>query len=926
MERMLNFNGKWRDYQKRILDNLNYHLADNKIHVVAAPGAGKTTLGIEIIARLNKPTIILAPTITIRNQWKQRIIDAFLEDKTKDIISLNIREPKFITIITYQSLLAAFCGNDKPVELQDEDLTEINWQEDAANDYKNQDEEFLEEEENAENKFKRLNKAKADEVISIIKRARIDILCFDEAHHLRKEWWKALNYLMDNLQPKQTLSLTATPPYDADVSEWERYSELCGEIDEIISIPELVQNGDLCPHQDFIHFSLLRKTESEEINKNILRIRNFIKSTLENKNLIKLMYSFLEQEDVEAMLEEPKIYVAVASFLKASGKGVPENFMQAFDVTEKDIPKFTEEYQKQFLSFILLKDNQKLEKHKELLDEIYNSAKVAGVIYNKSVYLNDSPKIKRQIANSLGKLDSIKEIVDLEANSLKNKLRMVILADYIKYDVTDCSVLGVIPIWQTLKERKDISLCVLTGSIILLPAELKNELNIRANEMGLTEYIVSNPFERDTDYLRVTAKGAKRSIIVELITQMFNDGLITVMVGTQALLGEGWDAPCINSLILSSTVSSYMLSNQMRGRAIRIDKKCPDKISNIWHLASVKILTVMEELKQQLPSKSEQEQEPEIQIFDYLQLYQRFKGYEAPSYKQPYYIENGIERILPDDFIRKINYNMGLLTERNFIALNAGMKERAVNRKATRDLWKAGLTRDYNAPQKELRTGVSTTAKMKNFYYRSGYYYILFTWLTLFSAIAMFFVQAGTFYLALIPFIAFIVVMIKPTYKHLRCSSPEKIMRQIGIVILETLYSMGEIKTNLKRINVQCKQNIIDGSIFFSVTNISPEENNLIIKSIMEFLDPIQNPRYIFIRRDKIKKHQTTDYHALPSIIGQKKEYTDVFKGLWNRYIGDCDIVYTRSVEGRKLLLKARKEAFSELVQNSKTKKLSRFE
>ena len=101
MENILKFKGSWRDYQQKILDNLAYHLSDNKIHVVAAPGAGKTTLGIEVIARINKPTIILTPTITIRNQWKQRIVDAFIDGDGTDIISTDIRNPKFITIITY---------------------------------------------------------------------------------------------------------------------------------------------------------------------------------------------------------------------------------------------------------------------------------------------------------------------------------------------------------------------------------------------------------------------------------------------------------------------------------------------------------------------------------------------------------------------------------------------------------------------------------------------------------------------------------------------------------------------------------------------------------------------------------------------------------------------------------------------------------
>ena len=114
--------------------------------------------------------------------------------------------------------------------------------------------------------------------------------------------------------------------------------------------------------------------------------------------------------------------------------------------------------------------------------------------------------------------------------------------------------------------------------------------------------------------------------------------------------------------------------------------------------------------------------------------------------------------------------------------------------------------------------------------------------------------------------------------------------------------------------------------MFFSVTNVSPEENNLIIKCVREIVDPIENPRYIFVRKSTLGIFNTTDYHAVPGIIGQKKSYTDIFAGLWNKYIGGCTVIYTRTQEGRQLLLKARKAAFSALVRPSKSKKLSRYE
>ena len=63
---ILQFKGTWRDYQERVLSNSEKYLADGKLHIVAAPGAGKTTLGIELFRGLGGPWLVLWPRITIR--------------------------------------------------------------------------------------------------------------------------------------------------------------------------------------------------------------------------------------------------------------------------------------------------------------------------------------------------------------------------------------------------------------------------------------------------------------------------------------------------------------------------------------------------------------------------------------------------------------------------------------------------------------------------------------------------------------------------------------------------------------------------------------------------------------------------------------------------------------------------------------------
>ncbi len=53
LKQILQFKGTWRSYQQRVLDNYERHSQDRKIHIVAAPGSGKTTLGIELIKRID---------------------------------------------------------------------------------------------------------------------------------------------------------------------------------------------------------------------------------------------------------------------------------------------------------------------------------------------------------------------------------------------------------------------------------------------------------------------------------------------------------------------------------------------------------------------------------------------------------------------------------------------------------------------------------------------------------------------------------------------------------------------------------------------------------------------------------------------------------------------------------------------------------
>ena len=111
----MQFTGSWRDYQQRVLDEFDHHLDDDRINVVAAPGSGKTVLGLELLRRLGRPAIILSPSLTIRNQWADRLVPLFMPTRPPEgFFTTSLEHPGTLTGATYQSLHAIWAEEGQP--------------------------------------------------------------------------------------------------------------------------------------------------------------------------------------------------------------------------------------------------------------------------------------------------------------------------------------------------------------------------------------------------------------------------------------------------------------------------------------------------------------------------------------------------------------------------------------------------------------------------------------------------------------------------------------------------------------------------------------------------------------------------------------------------------------------------------------------
>ena len=879
------FKGTFRSYQQRVLDQADTYLKDKKIHIVAAPGSGKTILGLELICRLKSPCIILSPTTTIRTQWQERFKESFLskDEKIEDYFSMDLRNVQFLNSITYQALYSAISKIATSTTDEEVDYSQI-------------------------------------DLFKLIKEKGIQTICLDEAHHLQNEWQKALEVFIKELGKDITvISLTATPPYDAGLNEWNRYISVCGEIDDEIFVPELVYEKTLCPHQDYILFNYPSEEEANSFQTHHIHTYQAL-NQIYNMPFFKDLPDIIKEKyktDDAYIYENFKYVVALMILCNYAGYQPSKHIFKQL-TNANYFPALNKTYAERAIQFLL--DGTLVSE--EIKIQITQILQEHGLIERKKLHLDLSDKLKRNLISSVGKLKSISTIVNSEAEHLKQDLRMLILTDYIKKEMVNkigkdekFSSISVVSIFEEIRKSSNISMGCLSGGLVILPLFVVDRLK-DYNPKDI-KYSVQ-PFE-NIEYGRVEFKGRNQDK-VQMVSKMFEDGLIQVLIGTQALLGEGWDSPCINSLIMASYVGSFMLSNQMRGRAIRSYYKNPNKTANIWHLVTVEPNYIFEDsLMKRLHAKLEEDKE-KIHSADFETLVRRFDCFVGPNYKTGG-IESGIERIT----ILNPPY-----TKASYEAINRQMLERSRKREDMTANWTDSLA--------EGTKTILTNTVPKEFKVPS-FTYFNFISLILCSAVETSFIVLFTNLLRIsmnmewkiiscfLVFLAMGIVgffMGKITRFILKHSSPKKSFIGLSKAILSTLKELELIQNGAQ---VQVDSDELDIGIEFHLRNGSIHEQNIFNKAMAELLSPIDNPRYIIVKQSLFSKMMYRYSFACPSIIA-KNDGVSILNHQLKSVLGNMQAVYVYSSEGRRIALKCRKKSF--ITKNEqliiKRQKLSKFE
>lgn len=876
IRRSLRFAGTWRSYQARVLDSVDSYMEDGRIHIVAAPGSGKTTLGIELIARADAPCLILAPSITIREQWLARIREGF--GAPEELLSNDIREPAAITAITYQALHSCL-KRIKSVEEAEDGSSE-------------------------ERDYSRFD------LYAALEDAGVKTFCLDEAHHLRSEWQKALEEVVRQCKDCTIISLTATPPYDSTPQQWERYISLCGPIDEEISVPELVKEGSLCPHQDYVYFNMPAPEEEAQLKKFRWESEKAYKKLMadgEFADAVQTHRGFADPESCLKLFGENRTYLlSLLAFLKEKKKKIPAALYDLIGETE--VPPMDMRLLGVLLQGFLFEDAESYGCDPADQKALADSLRARGLIHKNKVELSANSEVDKLLINSRGKLQSIQEIVKAEFASMGEKLRLLVLTDFIRGEYLEAigdetqpvEEMGVVPIFESIRREcrmpaEMLRLAALSGSVVILPESAKDAFLQMAEKNGqkasLRECGAAGYYQA-----AVSGNGPR---LTSYLTDLFYQGYIRVLVGTKSLLGEGWDSPCINSLVLASFVGSFMLSNQMRGRAIRTMKGNPDKVSNIWHLICMEPAWVQtqegEKCNHSLESCSA----------DFATLRRRFDSFLGVNYETDQ-IESGLDRLT----CIKPPYG-----NKELDSINEKMVQLADDRAGLKEKWERSLA---GMMDMETVEGVGLAAEklrvesQRNKYRkqsgrsRAGMAVAAVAAVALAAAGQVLFSVAA----ACVAAAGFFKTSISKK-KEAVFAKPDLLLEAMSNGLLAALQELGLIVSKNVSVEVERSETREDPSeseevreqCFACLKNGTEREKSVFADALAEFMGEVADQRYLLEVLEAEKNDRS--FYPVPSVFGRRKEEAAIFAEHMASCFGDCNLIFTRSEEGKRALLRA---------------------
>lgn len=564
-----------RRHQREALDAVDRARASGtrRAWVVLPPGAGKTLVGLETARRLGRPTVVLSPNTAIQTQWADGW-DELLPDPDHPARAGTARDlDAFLTSLTYQSL-ATFVPDDE-----------------------------VDEEGHEQSLLTRLHPNGAALVERLHAAPEITVV-LDECHHLLEVWGQLLSEVLAELPQAFVLGLTATPPATLTPPQADLVDDLFGGILYEASIPAVVREGHLAPFAELAWLTTPSPREAEYVTGQAGRFAELVHGLTDPAFG---STGFLEWVDrrfcraTEGALDWHRLARGLPELTDAALRLHHHGLMRL-----PDGARVLEQHRRDPSAedWVLLIDDwarhlrrSDAEEDRKVIEVIRRALPAVGYRWTRAGIRPGRSPVDRVLARSEAKTHALAEIVGLERRNLGDRLRMLVLCDHERASsLLPVDLRGVLPaeagsavlaLERLVHDPTTSGLAPLlvTGSRVAGAPETLHRLRelVAEADPDLAGGLV---VEDDDGVASLTGPWSSRDW-VPWATRFFETGRSQVLIGTRALLGEGWDAPAVTGLVDLTTATTSTAVVQSRGRALRLDPAWPDKVAITWTVVCV---------------------------------------------------------------------------------------------------------------------------------------------------------------------------------------------------------------------------------------------------------------------------------------------------------------------------------------------------
>lgn len=551
--------------------------------VVLPPGAGKTLVGLEYARRMGRPTVVLGPNTAIQAQWVKewrRFTPATAEVGTDRALS------RPVTVLTYQSL-ATFEPDD---EVDEEGAL-------APGVAPGEPQSLVD----------RLHPNGRALVEALRAQPELTVV-LDECHHLLEVWGRLLAELLAELPQARVLGLTATPPDTLTPDQAGLVRELFGAPVYAASVPAAVREGSLAPFGELVWLTTPTPAEADWLAGENERFVELVTDLTDPSFGSVPFLRWLDERFVRRVTGEGTVLPwyrvekeasdAARAALRMHHAGLlalPEGARMREEhrtrPTAEDWVRLIDDWVRRCLTRSDAEgDLEACTRIREALPSIGYRLTRAGIRTGRS-------PVDRVLARSAAKTDAVAQIVRAESANLGDRFRMLVLCDHERATATlPAGLHGVLAtdagsarlVLDGLvgsEDTAELHPVLVTGRSVAAEAATARALHAHVAEHAPS--IELDPVPDDAvGLVEVTGRWQSRQW-VRLVTAFFEAGGCRVLVGTRALLGEGWDARGVSGVIDLTTATTPTAVVQTRGRALRTDPSWPDKVALTWTVVCV---------------------------------------------------------------------------------------------------------------------------------------------------------------------------------------------------------------------------------------------------------------------------------------------------------------------------------------------------